>query len=37
MAPRTSVMTLDVLRLDVLGDEASEDGEAALDDESKLP
>lgn len=37
MAPRTSVMTLDVLRLDVLGDEASDEGEAALDDDSKLP
>lgn len=30
-------MTLDVLLLDVVGDEASDDGEAALDEESRLP
>lgn len=39
IAPRTSLMALDVLRLDDRGDEASDEGEgeAALDDESKLP
>lgn len=41
IAPRTSVITLDVRLLDVVGDdddeESDEDGEAALDDESRLP
>lgn len=37
MAPRTSVATLDVRLLDERGDEASDEGEPALDDESKLP